>query len=171
MDTATLASPGRQRPSVQVAVVMEREAHPNRWEDWSFKLAEVVQDEVAFGTAPRCLHDDGTFSRWLYPGFELELFADEGKGYYLNLTSGRPVWFVMWRIDDDDPAMARPMTVSVSYIEADRWQSAEERVDNVPLPEDLREWLQAFTDANFAPEATQRRRPQSFLRPQDKATS
>ena len=28
---------------------------------------------------------------------------DQAEGYYLNLSSGAPVWFVVWRIDDDDP--------------------------------------------------------------------
>ena len=78
----------------------------------------------------------------LHPGFTLELFADEGKGYYLNLTSGHPVWFVTWRIDEDDPSIARPERVSLSYIEADRWMSAGEQVENVPLPAELVDWLQ-----------------------------
>ena len=163
--------PAIPRPSVCVAVVMEREANPNRWENWRFRLIDVVPNEPAFGTAARVLRDDGRLQRTLHPNFTLELFADEGKGYFLNLTSGHPVWFVMWRIDEDDPSIARPERVSLSYIEADRWMSAEERVDNVPLPADLREWLQAFTDANFKPEANQRRRPQSFLRPEDRAKS
>ena len=159
------------RPAVHVAVVMEREANPNRWEAWRFRLIDVVPHEDPFGTAARVLRDDGKLQRTLHPNFTLELFADQGKGYFLNLTSGHPVWFVMWRIDEDDPSIARPETVSLSYIEADRWMSAEERVDNVPLPADVRDWLQAYTDAHFKPEATQRRRPQSFLAPEDRAKS
>jgi len=61
--------------------------------------------------------------------------------------------------------------VSLSYIEADRWMSAGERVDNVPLSADLVEWLQAFTDAHYKPEAEKRQRPKSFLRPKDRAGS
>ena len=153
------------RPSLKVAVVMEREAQPNRWEDWRFRIAEVVADEAAFGTAPRVLRDDGRVQHMLFPGLALELFRDEGEGYYLNLSSGAPVWFVMWRVDDGDPSIARPETVSLSYNEAGRWLDAQERVDNVPLPDDLRAWLQAFVDANYRPELKQRRRPQSFLPP------
>jgi hypothetical protein len=154
-----------QRPFVKVAVVMEREAQPNRWEDWRFTLLDVVPDEPAFGHAPRALRDDGKTRRMLHPGFTLELFADEGEGYHLNLTSGAPVWFVMWRIDDEDPSQARPHAVSLSYNEAGRWLDAQERVDNVPLPPPLREWLQAYVDAHYRPEPKQRRRPASFLPP------
>jgi len=153
------------RPVVQVAVVMECEAHPNRWEDWRHRVAEVVQHESEFGSEPRLLRDDGKVARWLYPGFELQLYADEAEGYYLNLTSGTPVWFVMWRVDDDDPSRARPETVSLSYNEAGRWLDAQEHVDNVPLDPELCAWLQAFADEHYKPEPKQRKRPASFVSP------
>ena len=107
--------------------------------------------------------------RTLYPGFTLELHPDQADGYYLNLSSGAPVWFVVWRIDDDDPSRAWPETVSVSYTEAGRWLDAQERVDNVPLPADLVAWLQAYTDAHYRPEEKKaRRRPQSFVTPAER---
>ncbi|MEO7335424.1 MAG: DUF3305 domain-containing protein, partial [Caldimonas sp.] len=134
------------RPSVRVAVVIDREKAPNRWEDWCFRIVEVVVQEEAFGTEPRVLRDDGKTRRTLYPGFTLELFRDEAEGYYLNLSSGAPVWFVVWRVDDEDPSRAWPETVSMSYHEAGRWLDAQERVDNVPLPPDLVAWLQAYAD-------------------------
>lgn len=154
-----------ERPCVTVAVVMEREARPNRWEDWRFRVADVVLDEGAFGNEPRLLRDDGKRSQTLHPGFELALFPDEGEGYYLNLTSGAPVWFVMWRVDESDASLARPQAVSVSYNEAGRWLDAQERVDNVPLPAPLSDWLQAYTDDHYKPEPKKRKRPASFLAP------
>ncbi len=165
-DTAT--APPSTRPAVRVAVLMEREAAPNRWEDWRFRLADVVLHEEAFGTAPRVLRDDGKTCRTLFPGFTLELFRDEAEGYHLNLSSGAPVWFVVWRIDDEDPSRAWPETVSLSYNEAGRWLDAQERVDNVPLPADLVAWLQAYTDEHYRPEPKRRRRPQSFLPPEQR---
>jgi len=154
-----------ERPSINVAVVMEREAKPNRWEDWRFSVRDVIEDEGGFGDAPHVLRDDGARRQTLHPGFTLELFPDEGEGYFLNLTSGAPVWFVMWRVDDEDPSQARPHAVSLSYNEAGRWLDAQERVDNVPLSAPLREWLQAYTDAHYKPEPKRRRKPVSFLPP------
>jgi hypothetical protein len=104
----------------------------------------------------------------MHPGFTLELFADECKGYFLNLTSGAPVWFVLWRADEGDASMARPVAVSVSYLEADRWLCAEEHVDNLPLPDDLREWLRVFTNEHYKIEAPRRQRAQSFLSPEER---
>ena len=157
--------PVATRPAVRIAVVMEREANPNQWEAWRFRLVEVVPHEEAFGTTVRVLRDDGKVQRTLHPNFLLELFRDEGEGYYLNLTSGVPAWFVMWRVDDEDPSRAWAQTVSVSYTEAGRWLDAQERVDNVPLPAEMVAWLQAWNDEHYCPEPKKRRRPQSFLSP------
>ena len=144
---------------------MERERAPNQHEDWRFRVVEVVANEEAFGTRARVLRDDGTVQRTLHPGFRLELFPDQGEGYHLNLVTGAPVWFVVWRTDDEDPSRAWPETVSLSYNEAGRWLDAQERVDNVPLQPELAVWLQAYTDEHYRPEPKQRRRPQSFVTP------
>jgi hypothetical protein len=150
------------RPAVDVAVVMQRETAPNPWEAWRHAPVEVVAHEDAFGSTPRVLRDDGRVLRTLHPGFRVELFKDECEGYHLNLSSGAPVWFVMWRSDDEEPSRAWPETVSLSYNEAGRWLDAQERVDNLPLPADVRDWLQAFTDAHYRPETKKRSRAASF---------
>jgi len=157
-----------ERPSIDLAVVMEREAAPNRWEAWRHRPAEVLLHEAAFGSEQRLLRDDGRVARTLHPGLRLELFRDECEGYHLNLGSGAPVWFVMWRCDEADPSRAWPETVSVSYHEAGRWLDAQERVDNLPLPADVVAWLQAFNDEHYRPEPKRRRRPASFLPPAER---
>jgi hypothetical protein len=96
------------RPSIRVAVLIEREKSPNQWEDWRFRIAEVMLDDGGFGAAPRTLRDDGKLARTLHPGFDVTLHADEAEGYHLNVSSGAPVWFVMWRVADYDASAARP---------------------------------------------------------------
>ena len=167
MQDSAYVSPN-PRPAVRVAVVMEREANPNQWEAWRFKLVEVVQHEDAFGVNARVLHDDGKWQRTLHPDLTLALFRDEAEGYYLNLSSGAPAWFVVWRIDDEDPSQVSVQTVSVSYTEAGRWLDAQERVDNVPLPEAVRHWLQSFADEHYRPEPKRRARPASFRPPEQR---
>jgi hypothetical protein len=152
--------------AIHVAVVLERIANPNSWEAWSFRLAEVLPDEGAFGSEPRCLHDDGKTSRWLFPGWRVELFPDECKGYFLNLTSGRPVWFVFWVPHETDPALVNVTGVSVSYIEADRRMTAEEVVENISLEPELCEWLRVFTNTHFRPDTGRKVRAMSFLSPE-----
>jgi len=166
-DDLSAAAPSSRpvRPGIRVAVVMERETAPNRFEDWRFRVADVVPEEAAFGSEARVLRDDGRRRLTLHPGFALELFRDQAEGYHLNLSSGSPVWFVVWRLDDADPSQAAPETVSLSYDEAGRWLDAQERVDNVPLAPELAAWLQAYTDEHYRPEPKKRRRPQSFVDP------
>lgn len=149
-------------PCLTVAVVIERAKQPSEWEAWRHRLVEVVQDEGAFGTSQRCLRDDGRTATFLHPGLCVSLHRDEGEGYFLNLDSGAPVWFVMWRVDDADASRAWPELVTLSYNEAARWLDAQERVDNLPLPEAVSEWLAVFTAAHYKPQSKQRRRPASF---------
>ena len=125
---------------------------------------------VQQGTIEMCMIAEGPIagpvrSRWLYPGFELRLFPDECKGYFLNLTSGAPSWFVSWREHPDDPTQVEVSAVSVSYVEADRRMAAEERVESVPLAPELCEWLQSYTNRHFRPEGARKQRAQSFLSP------
>jgi hypothetical protein len=156
------------RPSLRVAVLIERERSPNQWQAWRFRIADVVPDESTFGQSPRLLRDDGKVAHFLHPGLPVTLFADEAEGYYLNLSSGSPVWFVMWRVAEDDPSQAWPEVVTLSYNEAGRLLDAQEQVDNVPLPPPLIAWLGEFTERNYKPEPKQRKRPASFRRPEDR---
>jgi hypothetical protein len=155
-------------PSVSVAVVMERIAQPNPWEDWQHRVTEVIPDEGQFGSAPKLLHDDGKVSQWLHPGCVVELHADECKGYFLNLTSGNPTWFVMWQLLEGDASAAHVGGVSLSYIMSDRWLSADEKVDTVRLPEELQEWLRVFTNEHFKVDEPKRQRAQSFVSPAER---
>lgn len=165
----------KEIPRLRVAVQTERLKQPSRWEDWRVRIADVLLDEGQFGQfgdQPRLLRDDGSTALHLHPGFDVELHRDEGEGYWLNLDSGAPVWFVMWRNSRDDgnddsaePPQAMPKLVTLSYNEAGRLLDAQERVDNVPLPADVRGWLQAFVDEHYRPEPKQRKRPASFRTP------
>jgi hypothetical protein len=152
--------------SLTVAVLIERLLKPTAWEDWRFRIADVVVDEGQFGGEARTLRDDGRCRQTLFPALPVALHRDEAEGYYLNLTSGGPVWFVMWRIDDEDASRAWPELVTLSYNEAGRLLDAQERVDTVALPADVRGWLQDYTDANYRPEPKQRQRPASFRAPE-----
>ena len=165
LDSATPMDP---RPTTRVAVLIERHKQPNAWEDWRFAITEVVADDGGFGDRARLLRDDGRIAQTLHPGLPVTLHRDEAEGYYLNLSSGAPVWFVMWRIDDEDPSRAWPELVTLSYNEAGRLLDAQERVDNLPLDAATRDWLQAFAEVHYRPEVKQRKRPASFRPPEQR---
>ena len=161
-----------ERPRIEVAVIMRRERIDNEWQPWRWALEEVVPQESTFGTQPRMLlkSDDG--ERWLHPGFTVELFRDDAEGYYLNVTTPAPCWFVLWRMDEargaGEEPIARPAMVTLSYHDAARWLDAQENVEQVPAPLAVVEWLRDFVEANYVLEPKQRRRPQSFRPLQDR---
>jgi hypothetical protein len=161
------------RPSIEVAVVMRKVPTSSQWQPFRWELAEVVPQVEDLGNEPRLLHrDPDGGERWLHPGFRSELFRDEAEGYYLNLTSGAPCWFVLWRMEETPSVAAepipRPVVVSLSYHEAGRWLDAQETVENVPAPPEVLSWVQAFADAHYVPEPRKRKRPDSFRRLEDR---
>lgn len=155
-----------QRPSLQVAVVMRRERIDNRWQPWRWVLHDVVPHEEAFGTEPRLLLDDGREQRWLHPGFTVELFRDDAEGYYLNVTTDAPCWFVLWRMEEEATVAAepipRPAIVTLSYHDAGRWLDAQEMVEQVPAPPEVVAWMRQFVEDHYVPEPKRRKRPESF---------
>ena len=157
------------RPAIEVAVVMRREriAGPmSRWQTWRWVLADVVAHEDGFGSAARLLYKNFNEERWLHPGFLVELFKDDAEGYYLNVSSAAPCWFVLWRMEEEAGSagepIARPEMVSLSYHDAGRWLDAQETVEQAPAPAAVLEWLWAFVDEHHVAEPRQRQRPQSF---------
>lgn len=158
-----------QRPQVEVAVIMRRErlsAAASRWQTWRWVLADVVESELGFGTAPRLLRRDDNGEHWLYPCFTVELFRDDAEGYHLNATTPAPCWFVLWRMEDEpglaEEPLAVPVMVSLSYYDAGRWLDAQETVEQVPAPAHIVAWLRSFVEEHLVHEPKRRRRPESF---------
>ena len=170
MSEFSLQSPGAdeaiRRPRVAVAVVMRRERIANRWQPWRWSLADIVPHQDSFGAQPRLLLKDDQEERWLHPGFMVELFTDDAEGYYLNVSTPQPCFWVVWRMEEEavlaDEPVAVPQTVTLSYHDAGRWLDAQESVEQVAAPLDVVEWVQAFVDTHYVLEAKRRQRPQSF---------
>lgn len=150
---------------VRVAVLIERLRQPTAWEDWRFRVHDVVVEEPGMTETARLLRDDGRSALFLFPGLSVTLHRDEGEGYHLNLTSPTPSWFVMWRTVDHDASQVTVETVTCSYHEAGRLLDAQERVDPVPMPPAAVAWLADYTAAHWRPEPKERRRPASFQAP------
>ncbi len=160
------------RPSIEVAVIMRRQRIANRWQPWRWVLDDVVPQEAAFGKEPRILHQSEDEVRWLHPGFTVELFRDDAEGYYLNVTTAAPCWFVLWRMEEEGPAgqepIARPTMVSLSYHDAGRWLDAQETVEQVAAPPHVVDWMRSFADEHYVIEPKKRQRPESFKPLQDR---
>ena len=167
--------PAATRPALVVAVVMRREriqGPMSRWQPMRWVLADVVPNEASFGVEPRLLSRTDDEERWLHPGIVVELFRDDAEGYYLNVSTDSPCWFVFWRVEEQATVaaepIARPVAVSLSYYDAGRWLDAQEMVEQVPAPPEVVQWLQAFVDAHHVQEPKRRKRPESFKSLEDR---
>ena len=173
-----------RRPSIDVAVVMRREpvtGPMSRWQSARWVLVDVIPEGEPFladlsdvgqamlppeevvpvdaGGLPEARH-------WIFRHRRVTLFRDDAEGYFLNLTSPTPCFWVFWRSDDewlvDGEPGAMPQIVTLSYHDAGRWLDAQEKVDQVPAPPEVVGWLQAFVDQHHQVEPKRRKRPESF---------
>ena len=151
------------QPSIPITVVMEKRAVASRWvtHEWRAAAAELA---TLPGKSAETL-GGSEFRR--HEGFEIRLFRDEAEGYYLNVATGTPKVFVMWRQEEGAEAPT-PHSVTASYNEAARWMDAQEKVDAVPMPPSMGQWLSDYVAANYKPEPKKKRVKQSFLAPRDK---
>ncbi len=160
------------RPATDVAVIMRKVRTASAWQPWRWELEDVVEHQEGFGSEARLLYQGDDGERWLHPGLRVELYRDEAEGYFLNLTTPAPCWFVLWRMETEPSVAAepipRPLIVSLSYNEAGRWLDAQETVEQVPAPADVQEWMRAFAADHYVPEPRKRKRPESFRRLEDR---
>ncbi len=129
----------RQRPVTGAA---------SRWVTHQWTIASVREASTEIGSDEAREADGDAIA---VAGLNVALHKTEGEGYWLNLTSAAPCVFVMWRQEEGE--MPVPWVATLSYNEAGRMLDAGEKVENVPLSESMRAWLQAYTDANYVPEA------------------
>ena len=146
-------------PTVPVMVRMERRALANRWVDHQWHVAGLSPPGTQAGPA----------GERVFGPFDISLFPDEAEGYFLNTSSGDPRAFVMWRLGDGgmegEPDVR---SVTLSYNEAARLMDAQERVDTVPLPAELRGWLEGYVVQNYKPEPKKKRIKASFVAARNK---
>ena len=180
---APTASAGR--PALPVHVVMRREPVTGpmaRWQNWRWVLADVLPAGEPFDVqvrAPQPVADapqevqplpgaavvEGA-RYWLFTGLHVTLFRDDAEGLFLNLESPSPCFWVFWRADEeqllDGEPMAVPQIATLSYHDAGRWLDAQEKVDQVPAPFEVVEWLRSFVAEHHHVEPKRRKRPDSF---------
>ena len=142
----------------------------SRWQSHRWLLEDVVlEGEVSTveieKTALKISKNDSV-ERWKHGGYTTELYADDAEGYYLNVSTQAPCWFVLWRMEEEaafaEEPIAIPQIVTLSYHDAGRWLDAQETVEQVPAPPEIVEWLHAFVDQYHVQELKRRKRPESF---------
>jgi hypothetical protein len=149
--------------AIRIGVVMQRVPLDNQWQPYQWRPLEIVDDALLQDRAACCLRDDPDDTRWLFTDFDVRLFSDEAEGYFLNIISPAPCWFIMWRIEEKDGVdVAMPKSVTLSYNEAARLMDGGEQVDTLPACAGIIERLTAFTHEYYRPEVKRKRKKPSF---------
>jgi hypothetical protein len=130
--------------TLRLAVIMERRVLHNKWADHAWEARALQPEGADRVNAPR-LHATGdAATQWLFPPLELTLHTDEADNYLLNVMAPEPRIFVMWRPDEEVEPPLRVMQISASYGEAARWLDSGEKVDGLPMPALVRDWVESF---------------------------
>jgi len=143
---------------------MQRRVTHNRWESVVWEPWSVLESDEPAGE-PRRLVDQHDIQQWFHPGFELVIHRDEIEGYYMNVSSGSPRVFVLWRMEQDQ---GLPLQVTVSYDEGGRWLDGGHSVDSVTMPPEIFGWIGEYVEKNYRPEPKKRIKPRSFVHPKDR---
>lgn len=149
--------------AIRIGVVMQRLPISSRWQPFQWRPMEIVGGVMLPGDGARCLRDDPADTRWLFGGFDIRLYSDEAEGYFLNIGSPAPCWFIMSRIEDlNGVEVAVPKSVTLSYNEAARLMDGGEQVDTLPASDEVVAQLAAFVQEHYHPEPKRKRRKPSF---------
>jgi len=140
-----------------VAVVVERRASRNRWQDHTWHVVDVlpgapdVQPWTVLAEAPG-------LTRWLAGTAEVTIYPGETDNYKFNIESAEPAIFVVLRRTEQEPGM-RLLTVTVdpgeSHAHAD---TGDDLVESLPMPAPLRAWLEAFVAEHHVQRARYKRK-------------
>lgn len=131
---------------MMVGVVLERRRLDDPWRDHVWHALEVVPG-MAELPEWRKLAEDANGVRWLAAVLPIEMFPKETDGYRMNVTGESPSVFVVLRPDAEGGA-GREMKVfhaTVCPFEAGNYgQNGAETVDALPMPIEIRAWVEAF---------------------------
>lgn len=153
-----------EKPVRTLAVVMQRRNARSRWAGVIWEPVSVLESEEPRGEARLLMRQDDC-EQWLHPGFELAIHRDEIEGYYMNVSSGSPRVFVLWRMEAEQ---GLPLQVTVSYDEGGRWLDGGNAVDSVTMPPAIFGWIGEYVENNYRPEPKKRIKPRSFIHPKDR---
>ena len=127
---------------IPVGVVVERRKAMSQWIDFVWQPVAVLPGEPE--TAPwTVIKHDGDRTSFYAGAAIVELYTSETSNYRDNLAAGAQLWVVL-RPTESDPAY-QIMRVTADPSEGEAFTEAgNDIVEAVPMPESIRETLEAF---------------------------
>ena len=143
---------------IPVGVVIERRKAASPWIDFTWQPVGVLPDEPDM--APWTpLREEGEAASFYVGGATIDLYQSEASRYRENLMTGAPgVWVALSPSEGEqrytiavvtaDPAEGESFNETGAYI-----------VEQVPMPEAIREAVERFVDEHYVEEAFVKRKP------------
>lgn len=145
-----------------VSVLLERDATDDKWGLPRWRVLGVVPEP---GDAPprptRSLARENESSRtYLWRGLRLRLNPEACSDYALNLSSRRPLLFVICQTGGSGDL--QPIAVSADQQDGVDAQEVDETVFEVAMPRSIATWLEAWIPAHWRPGQRKGRRWQKL---------
>jgi len=142
---------------IPVGVVVERRKAASQWIDFTWHPVGVLPDEpdVAPWTP---LREDGETKSFYAGSATVDLYRSETARYRENLLNGAPgVWVALSPSEGEHPYVVAVVTVDPAEGEG-YTETAAYIVEQVPMPEVVREAVERFVDEHYVGEAFVKRK-------------
>lgn len=161
----------QRRPGIAqelpVSVLMERRlATVGQWTQPQWEAVAVVAGEELEAARRRThVHHDDACDQYLWTGLKVAIFKDGCESYWYNLVSGKPRLFVVCFMEDehDDDLELKPVFVTANQDEANGHMESDDPVYSVPMPEEVRQWVERFVVTHYEPEVKRKRKRKDWV--------
>lgn len=149
--------------SIHFSLIFERLASSHPWLDWEWKVAGMMPVADADITrSARILEKGNAVTRWLGEPSRVDLHRSDVDAYVYNLTSPQASVYAVAHEREDSVAEGlvwRTHLVTLSSYEAEEYAAGDDAlIGKLPIPDDVREWLEAFVALHFKDEPFRKRR-------------
>lgn len=131
-----------------------------RWRESETALAAVLPCAAEQGGAKTLREGAGLFA---FHGVPLALHRDMAESYWANVSGENPRLFAVCREADDDggaPIPMRPILLTASGDEAAGHNETDDLTLSAPMPDVVRDFVEAFVMENYFPEPKRKRKRQ-----------
>ena len=174
-----MQSEHNQRPlpdEFPVSIMLERTWVPQgqqvvpHWE-----LLGVIAGESFFTEKPQCrqVYVSERREQFLWTGYMLSLYKDNGESYWYNLIGQIPSIFVICRKDEEgeegeeDEDNLIPFLVTLSSDEACAYEEADDQILSAPMPGEIYHWLEQYVMENYKPVEKKKRTRKKWMEESD----
>ena len=130
--------------TMPVGVILERRKIDNPWQEYAWSAVAVLPGAQR-SEEWRLLREGDDWVQYHAGTLDLKLHHKETEGYRLNLTSQRPMVYIVLRYEDEVEAGIVPFLATVCPFEAQNYLDGDEDlVEAVPMPDVVAAWVDDF---------------------------